>query len=268
MESAVSRDGTEIGFSRSGAGPALLLVHGTTADRSRWDGVSPALEERFTVYAMDRRGRGLSGDAAKYSIMREAEDVVAVIEAIGGLVSVLGHSYGAACSLEACLLTDQIGRLVLYEPPLPTGLPMYPTDTPDRMQGLLDQGERELALEMFFREVVRMPEDELRAFRELSMWQRRIALTHTVPREMVIDRVYRFDPERFSHLQVPTLLVLGGDSPETFRRPIEALEKALPVNRVVVLPGQGHAAMDAGRELFLREVMGFLMEDRPAKEAR
>ena len=105
MESTVSHDGTVIGFWRSGAGPALLLVHGTTADHTRWAPIVPHLEPYFTLYAMDRRGRGGSGDAPGYDLMREVEDVAAVVEAIGGPVFVLAHSYGAACSLEASLLT-------------------------------------------------------------------------------------------------------------------------------------------------------------------
>ena len=34
--SVVSADGTRIGCEVVGAGPPLLLVHGSTADRSRW----------------------------------------------------------------------------------------------------------------------------------------------------------------------------------------------------------------------------------------
>lgn len=69
-----------------------MLVSGTTADRTRWMPVLPALEQRFTVYACDRRGRGRSTDAPDYAIEREFEDVVAVVDGIGGAVDVLGHS--------------------------------------------------------------------------------------------------------------------------------------------------------------------------------
>jgi pimeloyl-ACP methyl ester carboxylesterase len=55
---ATSRDGTRIAYLRTGDGPALILVHGTTADHSRWETVLPLLEPHVTVYAMDRRGRG------------------------------------------------------------------------------------------------------------------------------------------------------------------------------------------------------------------
>ena len=55
METVTSRDGTPIAYERGGEGPPLVLVHGTTSDRSTWDLVLPELQNHFTVYAMDRR---------------------------------------------------------------------------------------------------------------------------------------------------------------------------------------------------------------------
>lgn len=68
MEKVHSRDGTPIAYRRSGTGPPLLLVHGTMADHTRWTPVLPPLERHFTVYALDRRGRGGSGDAEPYAL--------------------------------------------------------------------------------------------------------------------------------------------------------------------------------------------------------
>jgi pimeloyl-ACP methyl ester carboxylesterase len=94
-----STDGTPIAYWRSGQGPPLVLVHGTSADHSRWAGVLPLLDERATVYAVDRRGRGSSGDAEPYAFEQEFDDVAAVVDAVaeaeGAPVSVLGHSMGA-----------------------------------------------------------------------------------------------------------------------------------------------------------------------------
>jgi pimeloyl-ACP methyl ester carboxylesterase len=258
MHQVNSKDGTKIGFQQSGSGPSLLLVHGTTADHSRWSAISVHFEQHFTVYSMDRRGRGGSSDAPNYDIQREAEDIAAVINAIGGSVFLLAHSYGAVCSLEAALLTDKISRLILYEPPIPTGLPMYPPGLPSQIQALIDSNQPEAALEKFFREVVRMPEHELSAFRQLPAWKVRVQLAPTIPREMVIDQTYRFDAQKFANFQVPTLLLLGGDSPPLFQKAIEKLETALPTNQVVLLPGQKHIAMDTNPALFAGEVLRFL----------
>src|SRR5690606_10620887 len=59
---ATSPDGTRIGFERSGEGPPLVLVHGTSADRTRWAGVLPAFTGRFTVYAEIGRASGRARD--------------------------------------------------------------------------------------------------------------------------------------------------------------------------------------------------------------
>jgi pimeloyl-ACP methyl ester carboxylesterase len=112
-----SPDGTRIACWRSGSGEPLVLVHGTTADHRRWARVLPHLEAHFTVFAVDRRGRGASGDARDYRIEREFEDVVAVVAAIGGPVTLLGHSYGGICAMEAALRTSAVRRLILYRRP-------------------------------------------------------------------------------------------------------------------------------------------------------
>ena len=57
---------------------------------------------------------------------------------------------------------------------------------------------------------------------------------------------------------MPTLSLQGGDSPDPFKAAGEALRAALPDCRVVVMPGQRHAAMDTGTDLFTAEVLSFL----------
>jgi pimeloyl-ACP methyl ester carboxylesterase len=256
LEQVVSADGTPIAVWRSGDGPPLVLVHGATADHSRWAPVLPALRERFTILAIDRRGRGSSGDAPDYAIEREYEDVAAVAEWAGEHVSVLGHSYGALCGLEAARLTDRIARLVLYEAPV--GFVQTPPAVVDRLQALLDAGERDELLALFMREVAGLPREQIELLRSLPAWPARLAAAHTIPREELANREYVFDADRFRDLHVPTLLLEGGDSPDAFRAASRALRAALPDGRIAVMPGQRHAAMDTGTDLFLAETLTFL----------
>jgi pimeloyl-ACP methyl ester carboxylesterase len=260
MEQVQSKDGTTIGYRTSGSGPPLLLVHGITADNTRWTPISARFEQHFTVYAMDRRGRGGSGNAPDYDEQREAEDVAAVVNAIGTSVSVLGHSIGAFYSLEAALLTNNVRRLILYEPPVPGIAPPVPPGLPERLQALVDQGEPETALEVVMRELVRMPEHELRDYRQLPAWKTRISLMPTVPRELMVGRTYQWIPERFAAVEVPTMLLLGGDSPASVRQAVELVHAALPNSEIVILPGQQHIAMDTAPALFVEEVRRFLLE--------
>jgi pimeloyl-ACP methyl ester carboxylesterase len=154
VETITSKDGTQIAYRRSGEGPPLVLVHGAAADHGRWSPVLPALEERFTVYAIDRRGRGGSGDADGYAIEREFEDVASVVDSIGDPVNLLGHSYGALCSLEVALLTRNVRKLVLYEPPINVaGKGIYPVGVVERMEAMLEAGDRDGVVVTTMREV-------------------------------------------------------------------------------------------------------------------
>jgi pimeloyl-ACP methyl ester carboxylesterase/SAM-dependent methyltransferase len=268
METVTSRDGTRIAYWKSGSGPPLVLVHGTTADHTRWAGILPELERHFTVYAVDRRGRGGSGDAPEYAIEREFEDVAAVVEAIEEPVFLLGHSYGALVSLEAALLTGNVRRLILYEPPLPAAATdLFSEGVLDRIQLHVDRGELEAGLTLFFREVVRMPDHEFEVYSKLPAWQVRIGMAPTIPRESFAEMGYQFDPARLAELRVPTLLMMGGDSPAAFRSVLLQLHDALPESRVVVLEGQQHVAMDTAPELFLGEVKRFLLADDASGDA-
>jgi pimeloyl-ACP methyl ester carboxylesterase len=253
----VSPDGTRIAFSRSGSGPPLVLVHGTSADRTRWARVLPELESHFTVYAVDRRGRGGSGDAADYAIEREFEDVTAVVEAIGEPLTLLGHSYGGICALEAALRTPLVQQLILYEPPLPIGVEIYAPGQLDELQRLLDAGEREAVLTTFMTEVVRMPAEELEQFKSMPGWDARVAGAHTVVRETRMHAGYRFDPERWRDLAVPTLLLLGGLSPPIFTEAIEVLHETLPHRTFCVLPGQQHVAMVTAPAMFAQVIVAW-----------
>jgi pimeloyl-ACP methyl ester carboxylesterase len=257
-EEVTSADGTAIAVWRSGQGPPLVLVHGATADHSRWAPVLPGLEERFTVLAMDRRGRGASGDAGDYAIEREYEDVAAVVEWAGEDVGLLGHSYGAICAAEAALLSDRIGKLILYEPPM--GFLQSPPEVVQRLEDLLEAGERDELVAYFMREVAGLPPEQVDLLRSMPAWEARIAAAGTIPREERASREYSFAAERFGAVQVPTLFLQGGDSPEAFARAAEAMRDALPHCRVLVMPGQRHAAMDTDTDGFNSVVLDFLEE--------
>lgn len=259
-QTVASRDGTRIAFWRSGSGLPLLLIHGATADHSTtWRFVRPLLERRFTVYAMDRRGRGGSGDGSTYDLQREAEDVVAVVDSIGEPVNVLGHSYGGLCAIEAAVLTNNIRRLVLYEGVPLRGAGLYPPGITERLEGLLEAGDVEGMLVTMYRDVVEMPPEELEQLRsQRDAWAVRLRNAPTLPRELRSEQGYAFEPARFRNMRVPTLLLVGGDSPPREAANANGVAEALPDARVVTLRGQQHIATYTAPELFVSEVVRFL----------
>lgn len=119
-------DGTEISVFASGQGRALVAVHGTSSYHGTWHQLRPLLEPHLRFCAMDRRGRGASGDGPRYSLEHECDDVAAVVDAVArvtdGSVDLLGHSYGGNVAFGAAVRTTNLRRLVLYEgwpPPNP-----------------------------------------------------------------------------------------------------------------------------------------------------
>ncbi len=259
QEAVTSKDGTPIAYRRGGGGPPLVLVHGTAADHGRWAPVLPAFERRFAVYAVDRRGRGGSGDPDGYAIEREFEDVAAVVDSLGEPAFLLGHSYGALCALEASLLTRNVRKMALYEPPMDVaGGGINPPGIVDRLEAMLAAGDRDGVVSAMLREVAGVPPEGVEYMRSLPAWQARTAAAHTIPRELRAAEAYRFDPERFGEDGVPTLLLIGGESPAVFEEAEKAVAEALPNSRIVAMPGQGHVAMDTATDLFTTEVLRFL----------
>jgi pimeloyl-ACP methyl ester carboxylesterase len=210
QESITSKDGTLIAYWQSGEGPPLVLVHGTAADHGRWAPVLPTFEERFTVCVVDRRGRGGSGDSGDYAIEREYEDISAVVDSVGEPTILLGHSYGALCALEAALLTRHVRKLVLYEPGIEVaGQEIYPQEVIERLEALLEAGDRDGVVATFMREVARLPLETVERMRSQPAWQALVSAARTIPRELRAGKAYGFDPERFGDLGVPTLLLSG-----------------------------------------------------------
>lgn len=269
VERTSGTDNVPIGRVVSGTGRPLLLVHGTSADHSRWDPVLAALAAARRVHAIDRRGRGHSGDGGgPYSIRSEYGDIGATIaalsEASGGPIDVVAHSYGAICTLEAAAVNDSgIRRLVLYEPPLPVGeAPITPPEILAELEALMAKGDREGVVTTFIRRVVRAPDHEYEMLRASPGWTNRIAAAHTIPRELgAIDREYRFEAARLGALTVPTLLLLGAGSPPFLRAASMTLADTLPDNRLLLLEGQQHNAMSTAPDYFVETVLGFLDGD-------
>lgn len=261
MESLVSADGTEIAYEQTGSGPPLVRVHGGTADHTSWDPVRAAFEADFTVYLVDRRGRGQSGDADDYELEREFEDVTAVVDSVDEPVCLVGHSFGALCCLEAALRTDNLRKLVLYEPPFPVGGHQshdVPEELLPELEALLAAGENEQVLELFLREVAAIPPAELDALRSTPAWQRSVDAAHTIRREVEAATDYEFDATRFEGLTTPTLLLVGSESSPHLRAATAAVDDALPNSRIATLEGQDHNAMLTAPDRYVDAVRSFL----------
>ena len=259
-----SRDGTRIGWVTSGEGPPLVLVHGGLGDHTRWSELVPYLQPHRTVHAMDRRGRGMSGDGPEYSPQREFEDVAAVVEAVAGDagsdVDVYGVSNGATFALGAATLTSSIRRLALYEPGIADADDLVTPELDERLDSLLADGDGEALVEAFFREALGLGDDDIATMRAQPSWPARVAAAPTLPRELRNAPEALFDPARAARVAVPTLLLQGSESPESLHADVRLVAEAVPDSRIVVLEGQAHSADFLAPQLVAEKLLAFLRE--------
>jgi len=251
-----SKDDTMISYDCEGEGPTLLIVHGGTGDRTRWTPLFPLFASQFTVCAMDRRGHGESEPGSNYSLQKEFEDVLAVVNSRPGPVFVLGHSIGGVFALQAALLTNKISKLVLYEPPLQDG---DHTAVADQMEKMIQSGKREQALETFLKEIVQVSPKEIEMMKARPTWPKRVASIDIQIREIRALSKYSFDAERITKLKTPTLLLAGGNTPSPqLKQATELLMNTLPNRTLIVFEGQEHNAMDTIPQRFAEVVSKFL----------
>jgi pimeloyl-ACP methyl ester carboxylesterase len=264
---ATGADGTPIAAFRSGdpQGPPLVLVHGAAADHTTFRVVGPMLGTTFDVVAIDRRGRGASGDTLPYAIEREFEDVAAMVDAVGrdrdvDAVDVFGHSYGGRCALGAALLTPTIRRVISYEgAPTPPGDRYGDAAVARDLAAMARSGELERLLETFLTRVVGMTSEELARYRADPVWPRRVAAAGTIARELDAEAFDVAGLDRLGTVRQPVLQLLGGDSVAAFAVATRALDARLSDGRVVTIPGAKHAAHHSHPEPVVAAVIGFLL---------
>jgi pimeloyl-ACP methyl ester carboxylesterase len=262
-----SRDGTPIAVYRSGPadGPPLVLVHGASADHTTFRVIGPRLADRFAIHAIDRRGRGGSGDTPPYAIEREFEDVAAVAAAAArehgrDAVDVVGHSYGGRCALGAALLTTAVRRIVSYE-----GAPTPPDETYGDEAAIADlealdaAGEHDRLFATFMTRIVGMSPDELARYREDPVWPLRVAAAHTIPREL---RAESTDPgaglDALGRVRQPVLQLLGSASLPEFAIATHALDERLADGRIAVIDGAAHAGHHTHPEAVIEAITAFV----------
>jgi pimeloyl-ACP methyl ester carboxylesterase len=252
-----SSDGTRIGFTRVGSGPSLVFVHGSLSTREDWLPVARLLADRFACYVMDRRGRGVSGDSSAYAIEREYEDIAAVVSAAGRRPSLLGHSFGAICALEAALRTS-VPHLILYEPPLPVGGPVAGAGLAE-YRAAVATNHLDEALEIGLTRFVGLSARQVAELRDTPIWSRFRSLAPTWTREIEASDGLSSDVHRYGTLTSRVLLVTGSESAEhPLKDATAALSQILPHVQLSKLAGQGHTAHRLAPQLVAETVAAFL----------
>ena len=253
-------DGVRIACEVTGSGPPLVAVHGAGSARWSFNLLRPHLEDRFTVIAIDRRGRGDSTDAAGYSLESECDDVAAVVRDAGEGALLFGHSYGGLVAAGAALRLE-LPRLALYEPAMGGGLSTE--ETIERWERLVEQGERDAPTREFLREIGGYSDADIDRLQQTPLWEARRQIVHTLPRELRAERAHRMEDWRLGELGVPALLLVGSDSPAWAVESVEAHAATLPHAEKRILQGEGHGANLSAPELLAAELTRFFATAEP-----
>lgn len=277
MDAAVSRtefhtasvDGVDLGCYVEGAGPALLMMHGVAIDHSCFDRARPELAKHFTLYMMDRRGRGISGDSPDWTLEREFDDVHAMIEAIareaGGPINVFAHSLGGLCALEAASRSNNVRRLFLYDPAIPKP-PRAPAliAIAAKLQHILDTtGDRELMIETHLLEWTKIsPESLARQKADKERWTRRLGWAHTIPREYKGAEVFRADTDRYRAIRGPTRVMVGEKSHEGLQVSARTVIEKVPGSDLIVFAGAAHYGFNTAPGDFASQLVSFFTEEK------
>jgi len=113
-------DGRAFAYQDVGAGPTVILAHGSGASHRAWAPVVAALRDRYRVLTPDLLGYGRSEPSpasARFHPWSDLGVLIALAERIDAPVHLVGHSYGGALTLEAARsLGSRVASLTLIDP--------------------------------------------------------------------------------------------------------------------------------------------------------
>jgi pimeloyl-ACP methyl ester carboxylesterase len=252
----------ELGWSDSGSGPAVVLLHPFPFDRRLWAGLAEALAARRRVIAIDARGFGESapGLGGRFSVDDLADDVAALLDELDvRRATLLGMSMGGYAALAfAARHGTRLERLVL-------------ADTRAASDTVEARMRREEAIAM-----LRAPGPAGGVSPYLASSLPRLLspaappALYTFVRARAEDRTDRLiagvealrdRPDRTSALPgiaCPTLVIAGAGDQVTPVADMRAMASAIPDARFIVVAGTGHLAHLEAPGAFETEVSSFL----------
>jgi len=254
LPAVVSRAGTPIGYTTTGAGPGVIIIPGNNRMAHNYTHLAASLGSNFTVHTIERRGRGRSGpQGADYSIQREVEDLKTVMTATGA-ANVFGHSYGGFIALQAARAEPRIRKLIAYEPSVSLNGSFDLSWLPE-FDAAFQSGKVVKATVIFLRKsrlsaVSDWPIPLLYALATLLLsghsGREMRALMPNASAE--IREVQRADSTgaEYRAISAHTLLLGGENGSAPLLRILPELEKIVPRARVTLLPGLNHNGPDLG----------------------
>ena len=238
MGTAASADGTPIAFSVNGeGGRTVVIVNGALSRAADAAPLAAALSDAgVRAVTWDRRGRGDSGDRVGSGPDDEADDLAAVIAAVGGADAVLGHSSGAVLALYAASRGVATGSLFLSEPPIDFDGSGFGPELADRLQGHVDAGRREDAVEMFQLDAVGLPREMVEAGRKNGMLAALAPLAQSVVYDSRLTLRLRQPDRELLTVRWPVTIMRGEQTFPFLIAAADRLASEMPDAELVIVP--------------------------------
>ena len=256
----VDVDGMRITYTRAGAGPALVMLHGAPADSRSWQWMLPDLSRDHTVIAWDAPGFGQSSDIDdSWRAPQFADALAAFVAALSvERPHVVGWSFGTMVALSLFQHHQTVpASLVLVGGYAGWAGSLPPEEVARRLEmfvGMADLGD---AFD---------PQSYPGLFTDLIPADRRAVLA-TMMRENIRPATIRaagyIGAETdlrpvLATVDVPTLVLHGEADARSPLANAEALGAAIPASQLVVLPKLGHACVVEDPEACAAQIRRFV----------
>lgn len=241
----------------AGSDPTLWLIHPIGTRGTIWRPLIPALQERFRVVTVDLPGHGATpGWPAPFRLDAVAEHLAGQIAQDAHPAVVIGHSLGGMIGqCMAVAQPDWLRGLVLTST-MPgagaAGEAMRQRAEVARQEGmgaLLDP----TLTRWFVTQSLRSPTPEVRRVAEM------LAATDAEAHAATWEAMSQWSMvDRLARVRVPTLIVVGDHDVSTPPAVAQIMADAIPDNRLLVVPGVGHALPQEAPEVWTQAVLHFV----------
>jgi pimeloyl-ACP methyl ester carboxylesterase len=244
-------------------GPAVVCIHGLTANHTCWASVADLLSPAYRLIAYDLRGRGESDKPEKgYSLAHHNEDLAGLLDHFGLRKAVLvGHSLGAHIAVRfAAMHPERVSKLVLVD----GGIDVR-AEVLDSLRPAINRlGVEFPSLDMFMGFVRALPMFEGRWNDYLERYFRYDvavlpsgAVRAKAARAAIEEELANLERERLwvwhHRVKAPTLIFRAPDGLLTptdclmTQEEAQALAHAIPRAKLVVVPGTNHYTVLLGQ---------------------
>jgi len=266
-------DGRRMRYLHIGSGAPLLLLGGLLGGPFCWRFTMPALAARYSVYAVDMPGSGLSQDTGiDCSISQQAQRLAEFVMKMGWKeFGVIGSSFGGAIAMslarkiQRAAIPTRIHSLILSSPVNPwSGFGQRRIRLLSTKLGgyflravlPISRPVHKIAVQRMYGDPSRVTKEAVEGYRATVLQPGRAQNILTALRKWRPDLAYL--EKVIPRLNIPALLIWGTHDQAVDPRSATVLQQRLPQAELKLIAGAGHLPFEESPEEFNRLTLEFL----------